>query len=110
MVNGKRISAGRTAGDYAKETGRQTLPMVLKEQKIKLPKFDIENQSSIDLWRLASMIFAACASGVVHAFLGEEVKETSIYVNDEKPILMETPDVTKLIERDRPGQPPEVVK
>ncbi|KAH6905010.1 hypothetical protein BKA70DRAFT_1049289, partial [Coprinopsis sp. MPI-PUGE-AT-0042] len=101
------------ATKYARKYGKTTLQMALKQLGIKIPPFrknDYEwNARILILWRIASIKFANCASGVIVVIRGEHTADDSIYLNFEKPRLMKSPAVTTIIELIR-GEPPHYAK
>jgi hypothetical protein len=107
----KPLSAGKEAKKFAKDNGKLTLQMKMKEDKIKIPPYNPKDPKdrSGQLWRMASKRFASKASGTINAFLGQNVNKNSIYKKDEKPILLKKPAVTKLIEHTN-GQRPQIAK
>jgi hypothetical protein len=107
----KPLSAGKEAKKFAKDNGKSTLQMKLKDEKIKIPPYNPKDPKdrSGQLWRMASKRFASKASGTINAFLGQNVNKNGIYKKEEKPILMKKPTVTKLIENIH-GKPPQIAK
>jgi hypothetical protein len=107
---GPPLSAGDAAEKFAKDKGKSTLGMKLKQEGIKMPDYKPGDPNrSEQLWRIASKSFARKANGPVNAFLGKEVNKNGIYKKDEKPILMKSKSVTKLTEHTH-GKAPQVVK
>lgn len=71
--------------------------MSLKEQEIPIPKFDFNNDSSVQVWRKASKTFAKQASGEVRAVVSANTRANSIWNTVELPALMKNKKVTKII-------------
>ncbi|KAH6901532.1 hypothetical protein BKA70DRAFT_1568377 [Coprinopsis sp. MPI-PUGE-AT-0042] len=100
------LSAKEAAGRYARKIKGMTVQMKLNKENIRMLNYDIKdlNDYSGQLWKLASRLFAQGASGEIHAFLGQNVKENGVYMVVEKPELINNPAVTALIEHVK-GQP-----
>lgn len=89
-----RQGANRAAAEaFAKATGNTTLEMTPVGQALEA------QGAGIDAWRAASADFARGASGDVTAFAGGS-SPGSVWLTVEKPILMQNPNVTRIIIKD----------
>ncbi len=89
-----RQGANRTAAEaFAQSTGRTTLEMTPAGQALEAAG------GNISQWRGLSADFARGASGEVNAFVGGS-RVNSVWNTVEKPILMQNPNVQKIIIQD----------
>jgi len=89
-----RQGANRAAAEaFAEATGQTTLEMTTTGRALEA------QGAGIDAWRAASADFARGASGEVTAFVGGS-NPGSVWQTVEKPLLMQNPNVTKIIVKD----------
>jgi len=89
-----RQGANKAAAEaFAKATGGTTLEMTPVGQALEA------QGAGIDAWRAASADFARGASGDVTAFAGGS-SPGSVWLTVEKPILMQNPNITRIIIKD----------
>jgi hypothetical protein len=89
-----RQGANKAAAEaFAKSTGGTTLEMTPTGQAL------TAQGAGIDAWRAASADFARGASGDVTSFAGGS-SPGSVWQTVEKPILMQNPNVTRIIIKD----------
>jgi len=91
------IGGVNVAADIAKIRGGVTLELVIDEQDIEMPKWDISDPTSIYAWDMASAAYAEQVSGEVRAVVGDNLREGNIWENIELPALMANENVTKII-------------
>jgi hypothetical protein len=76
--------------------GGKTLEMLVAERGVAMPKWDGSDKTE-EAWRVASARFAAGASGIVRAVVGERLRESNIWSSIELPALMQNARVTRII-------------
>ncbi len=85
------------AASIAKENGGVTLETTIAEQKVNIPKFDINNPIAVEAWQRASALYAKQASGEVRAIVSSNLRSTSIWNTVELPALMANQNDMKII-------------
>jgi len=89
-----RQGANRAAAEaFASSTGKTTLEMTPAGRALEAAG------GNISQWKALSADFARTASGEINAFTGG-ARASSVWNTVEKPLLMQNPDVTKIIIKD----------
>lgn len=70
---------------------------MIETKEIKMPEWDINDNTSIKAWQDISAEYANQVSGEVRAVVGSNLREGNIWQNVELPRLMANPNVTKVI-------------
>jgi len=94
---GKDVSVSPAAQKFAKEQGKQTINMALKEQGIKIPPRRANTESD-RIWDFASKTWATRAKGQTDAVLGSKVNPDSVWKRVEEPALKKNDKVTTVTE------------
>ncbi|MFD1739545.1 peptidoglycan-binding protein, partial [Bacillus salitolerans] len=90
------IGGAEKALEIAKAKGGTTLEGMIDSKGIIMPKWDINDPSSIKAWQDISSEYANQVSGEVRAVVGNSLRPGNIWENVELPSLMENPNVTKI--------------
>jgi len=107
--HGNMVPVLNDARKIAKQHGKETLEDHMDRHKIHIPDRS-QNPHSKKLWGIASNTFAQRTKGDTHAYLGPVMRKESVYVNHEKPTLMNNAHVTRLTEHQLPHGGSAVVK
>ncbi len=69
----------KQAASWAAKNGGETLETTLANRNIELPRWDPNNQSTIDAWRQVSVDFANGSSGNIRVLQGDSLRINAIF-------------------------------
>ena len=91
------IGGQDVAADIATSRGGVTLEVLVANNGIDMPEWNIKDKPAIEAWELASAAYAEQVSGEVRAVVGKNLREDNVWENIELPRLKLNPNVTKII-------------
>lgn len=90
----------KRAKEIALQKGGKALELLIEENQIDMPTWDMDNPLVIETWENVSNEYAKQVSGVVRAVIGKTLRKNNIWENVELPQLMDNLNVTKIISID----------
>lgn len=90
------VGGASRAAEVAKANGGTTLEALIDAKNIKMPKWNIDDPISIQVWQDVSAGYAKQVSGEVRAVVGDKLRPGNIWENIELPRLNNNPAVTKI--------------
>jgi hypothetical protein len=92
------ISVEQYAAQVASNAGGVTLELALKRAHLTMPAWNVNDNASMALWKLASVDFAEQAFGEVHVVKGWEIRSGNVWESLEFPELKDNIWVNTVVE------------